>query len=65
MQAGGRATGQGDRGSGEQWGYAEEVRKFRAFHGIDYLTALSLVCEIGDYQRFESAEACMPYRGQV
>jgi transposase len=45
--------------------YAEEVRKLRAFRGIDYLTALSLVCEIGDYQRFPTAEAFMSYLGLV
>jgi hypothetical protein len=39
------------------------VRKLWAFRGIDYLTALSLVCEIGDYQRFGSAEAFMSYLG--
>jgi transposase len=45
--------------------YAEKVRKFRAFRGIDYLTALSLVCEIGDFKRFGSAEAFMSYLGLV
>jgi hypothetical protein len=43
-------------------GYAERVRKLRAFRGIDYLTALSLICEGGDYQRFPTAEACVPPR---
>jgi transposase len=45
--------------------YEERVRILRAFRGIDYLTALSLVCEIGDYQRFPSAEAFMSYLGLV
>jgi transposase len=45
--------------------YGEVVRKLRAFRGIDYLTALSLVCEIGDYQRFPTAEAFMSYLGLV
>jgi transposase len=45
--------------------YGEAVRKLRAFRGIDYLTALSLVCEIGDYQRFPTAEAFMSYLGLV
>jgi transposase len=43
--------------------YREKVRKLRAFRGIDYLTALSLVCEIGDYQRFPTAESFMSYPG--
>jgi transposase len=45
--------------------YQESVKKFRAFRGIDYLTALSLVCEIGDFKRFPSAEAFMSYLGLV
>jgi transposase len=45
--------------------YAEQVRKFRAFRGIDYLTALSIVVEIGDFRRFPSAESLMSYLGLV
>jgi transposase len=45
--------------------YAEPVRKLRAFRGIDCLTALSLVCGIGDYRRFPSAGAFMSYPGLV
>jgi transposase len=45
--------------------YVEQVRKLRAFRGIDYLTALSLVCEVGDYKRFPTAEAFMSYLGLV
>jgi transposase len=45
--------------------YREQVQKFRAFRGIDYLTALSLVCEVGDFTRFPSAEAFMSYLGLV
>jgi transposase len=45
--------------------YAEKVRKLRAFRGIDYLTALSLVVEIGDFKRFPSAQAFMSYLGLV
>jgi transposase len=45
--------------------YAEKVKKLRAFRGIDYLTALSLVCEIGDYRRFPGAGAFMSYLGLV
>jgi transposase len=45
--------------------YREKVRKFRAFKGIDYLIALSLVVEIGDFRRFPSAQAFMSYLGLV
>jgi transposase len=45
--------------------YAEKVKKLRAFRGIDYLTALSLLCEIGDFRRFPKAEAFMSYLGLV
>jgi transposase len=45
--------------------YKEVVRKLRAFRGIDYLTALSLVCEAGDFKRFPSAQAFMSYIGLV
>jgi transposase len=45
--------------------YAEKVKKLRAFRGIDYLTALSLLCEIGDYRRFPSAQSFMSYLGLV
>jgi len=45
--------------------YAERVKKFRAFKGVDYIIALSLVCEIGDFRRFPSAAAFMSYTGLV
>jgi transposase len=45
--------------------YREKVQKLRAFRGIDYLTALALVCEIGDFRRFPSAGAFMSYLGLV
>jgi transposase len=45
--------------------YAEKVRRFRAFKGIDYLIALSLVVEIGDYRRFPNAQSFMSYLGLV
>jgi transposase len=45
--------------------YSERVRGFRAFKGVDYLIALSLVCEIGDYKRFPTAAAFMSYLGLV
>jgi transposase len=45
--------------------YAERVRKFRAFKGVDYIIALSLVTEIGDFRRFPTAAAFMSYIGLV
>jgi transposase len=43
----------------------ERVQKLRAFRGIDYLTALALVCETGDFRRFPGAGAFMSYLGLV
>jgi transposase len=45
--------------------YCDKVRKLRAFRGIDYLTALSLVVEIGDFRRFANAASLMSYLGLV
>ncbi len=46
-------------------GYAERVQRLRCFKGIGYLTALSIVCEVGDFRRFGHAEAFMAYLGLV
>ena len=45
--------------------YGERVKVLRAFRGIDYLRALTLVSEIGDFRRFPTAEAFMAYLGLV
>lgn len=45
--------------------YKARVSVLRCFKGIDYITALSYVCEIGDYRRFRSAAAFMAYIGLV
>lgn len=45
--------------------YAEAVAKLRCLKGIDYLTALSLVCEVGDFRRFEKADQFMGFLGIV
>lgn len=45
--------------------YRENVARLRCFKGIDYVTALAFVCEIGDYRRFRSAAAFMSYLGLV
>jgi|SRR6056297_1530755 len=43
--------------------YEKQVAQLRCFKGIDYLTALSLIVEIGDFRRFKSAEAFMAFLG--
>ena len=45
--------------------YKAAVSRLRAFKGIDYIIALSVVCEIGDFRRFEGAKAFMSYLGFV
>jgi len=45
--------------------YKASVSKLRAFKGIDYIIALSVICEIGDFRRFATAKAFMAYLGLV
>lgn len=45
--------------------YAERVAHLRCFRGIDYLTALAFVSEVGDFRRFASAPAFMAFLGLV
>ncbi len=45
--------------------YVEGVKKLRCFKGVEYLTALSVICEVGDFKRFKSAEAFMAFLGLV
>ena len=45
--------------------YKAAVSRLRAFKGIDYIIALSVVCEIGDFRRFANAKAFMSYLGFV
>ncbi len=45
--------------------YKENVDKLVCFTGIDTQTALSLVCEIGDFKRFPTAEQFSSYLGLV
>ncbi len=49
----------------EQGEWAALVCRLRCVRGIDTLTALGLAAEIGDFQRFESAEAFMSFVGLV
>jgi transposase len=45
--------------------YAAGVAKLRCLRGIDYLTALSLICEVGDFKRFAMAGHFMAFLGLV
>lgn len=45
--------------------YAQKVQKLRCLKGINYLTALSLVCEVGDFRRFAYAESFMAFLGLI
>mgnify|MGYP001058937334 CR=1 FL=1 len=45
--------------------YRDMVDLLRCFKGIDYLIALALVCEVGDFRRFPSAASFMAYLGLV
>jgi transposase len=45
--------------------YAERVSKLKCFKGIDTLTALTFVAEIGDFRRFRKAHEFMSYMGLV
>ena len=43
--------------------YAQRVARLRCFRGIDYLIALALVVEVGDFRRFATAASFMAYLG--
>jgi transposase len=45
--------------------YKERVAQLRCFKGIDFLTALALICEVGDFARFANAQSFMSYVGLV
>jgi transposase len=45
--------------------YKAAVSKLRVFKGIDYIIALSVLCEIGDFRRFANAKDFMSYLGLV
>src|SRR4029077_13950764 len=53
------------REAAEQEPCSELVARLRCLRGIDTLTALALVAEIGDFSRFESAEEFMAFIGLV
>lgn len=45
--------------------YRDKVNILRCFKGIDYLTALSIICEVGNFKRFLRAEEFMGYLGLI
>ena len=45
--------------------YAARVNRLRCFKGIDYLTALWIVVEVGDFRRFSKATQFMSFLGLV
>ena len=45
--------------------YKTAVNRLRAFKGIDYIIAMSVICEIGDFRRFARAKSFMAYLGFV
>ena len=49
----------------EQQPWGELVSRLRCLRGIDALSALGLVAEIGDFSRFKSAEQFMAFVGLV
>jgi transposase len=53
------------RETAEQGPWRELVARLRCLRGIDTLTALALVAEIGDYSRFRTAEEFMAFVGLV
>ena len=45
--------------------HRELIARLRCLRGIDTLTALGLVCEVGDFRRFKTAEQFMSFVGLV
>ncbi len=45
--------------------YRDNVKKLCCFPGIKMLTAMAILCEIGDFKRFAKAEQFMSYLGIV
>lgn len=52
-------------GIGQSACYGRQVNKLRCLKGIEHLTALALVCEVGDFRRFSDATSFMAYLGLV
>jgi transposase len=45
--------------------HAQLIARLRCLRGIDTLTAVGLVCEVGDFRRFSTAEQFMSFVGLV
>ncbi|EKR98474.1 transposase, IS116/IS110/IS902 family [Leptospira mayottensis 200901122] len=45
--------------------YREKVGILRCFRGVDYLTAMFLLCEVCDFKRFKTAGSFMSFLGLV
>lgn len=45
--------------------HAELIGRLRCLRGVDTLTAVGLVCEVGDFTRFKTAEQFMSFVGLV
>jgi transposase len=59
------ALEQAIRETAEQGPWSEPVGKLRCLRGVDTLTALGIVAEIGDFGRFRSAQEFMAFVGLV
>jgi transposase len=53
------------RQAAERGPWAELVARLRCLRGIDTLAALGIVCEVGDFARFATAEEFMGFTGLV
>lgn len=49
----------------QSWRFAPVVAALRSLRGVDSVTAIGLIAEIGDFERFETARALMGYLGLV
>ena len=45
--------------------FQESVQTLEAFRGIGRMTAMQLICEIGDFRRFERPTALMAYLAEL
>lgn len=53
------------RSASESLRYREPIQILQGFRGIGLISAMQLVCEIGDFRRFERPSALMAYLGLV
>ena len=49
----------------EEEKYSENVKKLKCFIGIETLTAMSILSEVGDFSRFENAQRFSSYIGLI